>query len=140
MGAAAISALAGANLALAAPHSVLIRALLPFVRGLALMWWATASWWIPMLVSLGVWRHVFSKFPLRYDPLYWGAVFPLGMYSVATVRMSAAIDVTPLTAVARPFVYVALAAWCFAAAGLGGTLLGTSKRSTLRPSGSAPPP
>lgn len=40
-----------------------------------------------MLVILGVWRHVIMKFPLRYDPLYWGAVFPLGMYSVATARM-----------------------------------------------------
>jgi len=134
MGAAAISALAGANLALAAPQTAIIQELLPFVRGLALMWWATASWWIPMLVSLGIWRHVFSKFPLRYDPLYWGAVFPLGMYTVATVRIAAAIDVSRLLAIARPFVYVALAAWCLAAAGLGAALLGRWKRSvTPRP-------
>jgi len=140
MGAAAISALAGANLALAAPSSVIIRELLPFVRGLSLMWWATASWWIPMLVSLGVWRHVFSKFPLRYDPLYWGAVFPLGMYTVATVRMSAALEVTRLVAIARPFVYVALGAWCLAAVGLGGNLVGRLKLSIGRPRGAMGPP
>jgi tellurite resistance protein TehA-like permease len=133
MGAAAISALAGANLALAAPSSVTIRELLPFVRGLALMWWATASWWIPMLISLGVWRHIFSKFPLRYDPLYWGAVFPLGMYTVATVRISAALDVARLSAIARPFVYVALGAWCLVAVGLGGDLVGRLKLSIGRP-------
>ena len=32
-----------------------------------------------MLVILGIWRHLIRRFPLRYDPLYWGAVFPLGM-------------------------------------------------------------
>jgi tellurite resistance protein TehA-like permease len=118
MGAAAISTLAGANLALAAPHAQPLQQLLPFIRGLTLMWWATATWWIPMLISLGIWRHVFRKFPLRYDPLYWGAVFPLGMYTVATARLSAAIDAPFLMAIPRAWIYVALAAWALAAFGL----------------------
>jgi tellurite resistance protein TehA-like permease len=118
MGAAAISTLAGAYLALDAPASPLIEALRPFIRGLTLMWWATATWWIPMLVSLGIWRHVVRKFPLRYDPLYWGAVFPLGMYTVATFRLSAVIDAPFLLAIPRVSVYVALAAWLAAFAGL----------------------
>jgi tellurite resistance protein TehA-like permease len=118
MGAAAISTLAGANLALDAPYERLLVQLLPFIRGLTLMWWATATWWIPMLVSLGVWRHLVRKFPLRYDPLYWGAVFPLGMYTVATVRLSAAIEVPALMVIPRVSVYVALAAWALTALGL----------------------
>jgi len=118
MGAAAISTLAGTLLIAAAPSSPLLTELLPFLKGLTLLFWATATWWIPMLVTLGVWRHVYRRFPLRYDPLYWGAVFPLGMYTVCTWRLAQAIDVPSLTAIPRVTIYVALVAWAATLAGL----------------------
>jgi tellurite resistance protein TehA-like permease len=124
MGAAAISTLAGAHLTLAADRAPLLKQLLPFLKGFTMMWWATASWWIPMLFVLGVWRHVFRKFPLRYDPLYWGAVFPLGMYTVATIRVSSALDSPFVMSIPRVSVYVALAAWLAAALGLAARLWG----------------
>jgi tellurite resistance protein TehA-like permease len=118
MGAVAISTLAGTLLVGAAPLSPLLERLLPFVTGLTLLFWATATWWIPMLVILGAWRHIYRRFPLRYDPLYWGAVFPLGMYTVSTFRLANAIDAPVLLMIPNTLVYVAIGAWTLAFVGL----------------------
>ncbi|MGE4198028.1 MAG: tellurite resistance/C4-dicarboxylate transporter family protein, partial [Phycisphaerales bacterium] len=118
MGAMAISTLAGASLILGGAKSPLVAGLLPFVKGATLLFWATATWWIPMLLILGVWRHIIKKFPLRYDPLYWGAVFPLGMYSVATARMDAAMDLPLLEHVPGAAFVIAMGAWSLAIIGL----------------------
>ena len=48
---------------------------------------------------------------LRYDPLYWGAVFPIGMYTVSTYRLGQIVDVPELMAIPRVFIWVALLAW-----------------------------
>jgi tellurite resistance protein TehA-like permease len=118
MGAAAITTLAGTALIAAAPHSPTLLQVLPFLRGFTLLWWATATWWIPMLLILGAWRHLVRRFPLRYDPLYWGAVFPLGMYTACTAKLAHSVDAPFLLAIPRLFIYVALAAWGLTAFGL----------------------
>jgi tellurite resistance protein TehA-like permease len=123
MGAVAISTLAGALLVAAAPASPLLHELGPFLKGMTLLFWATATWWIPMLVILGIWRHLIRRFPLRYDPLYWGAVFPLGMYTVSTYRLGQIIDVPEIMAIPRLFIWVALLAWAAALFGLVRALL-----------------
>jgi tellurite resistance protein TehA-like permease len=118
MGAMAISTLAGTLLVSNAPQSPLLTMLSPFLLGLTLLFWATATWWIPLLVALGVWRHLICRVPLAYDVVYWSAVFPLGMYTVCTHRLSAVTELHWLDVVPKYFVFIALAAWALTFFGL----------------------
>ncbi|MGB5036046.1 MAG: tellurite resistance/C4-dicarboxylate transporter family protein [Blastocatellia bacterium] len=118
MGAVAISTLAGALLAGQAESSALLGPMRPFILGLSVMFWATATWWIPMLLVLGIWRHRVRKVRLSYDPLYWGLVFPVGMYSVCTFRLAAALDATFLVWIAQASVVAAAAVWLLTFLGL----------------------
>jgi tellurite resistance protein TehA-like permease len=118
MGAMAISALAGALLVRIAGSSPLLTTLLPFVKGFTLFYWATATWWIPMLLVLGVWRYFMRKVPLTYDPLYWGVVFPLAMYTTATFRLAEALDAPYLLPITRIMIGAALTAWLMTFLGL----------------------
>jgi tellurite resistance protein TehA-like permease len=118
MGAMAISTLEGSLLIVNAPDAPYLHSLLPFLKGFTVFYWATGSWWIPMLLVLGLWRYVIKRFPLRYDPLYWGAVFPVGMYTAATWQMARAMNLSFLQVIPRYFVYFAIFAWTVAFIGL----------------------
>lgn len=118
MGAMAISTLAGSLLIINVPDAPFLMSLLPFIKGFTVFYWATGTWWIPMLVILALWRHVYKRFPMKYDPLYWGAVFPLGMYAVSTDRMSEAMGLSFLGFLPLAFLYIALVAWTAAFVGL----------------------
>ena len=118
MGAVAISTLAGTMLLAAAERSPLLTELVPFIKGMTLLFWSTATWWVPMLIILGVWRHIYRRFPLRYDPLYWGAVFPLGMYTACTYRLTQVMHADLLKWIPFVFICIALAAWAVTLIGL----------------------
>ena len=118
MGAMAISTLAGARLVLIAQDLPFLGQLLPFLKGFAVFYWAAGTWWIPLLLVLGVWRHLLRRFPLRYDPAYWAAVFPLGMYAAATHELSGALGLPLLDGLPPLFLAAALAAWSLAFFGM----------------------
>ena len=117
MGAMAISTLAGSLLIINAPDAPFLLSLLPFIKGFTVFYWATGTWWIPMLVVLALWRHVYRRFPLKYDPLYWGAVFPLGMYAASTQEMIVAMEFDFLAFLPPVFLYLGLVAWTAAFTG-----------------------
>ncbi|TWU45862.1 putative membrane protein [Novipirellula aureliae] len=111
MGAMAISTLAGVMLVSAVEGSSLLSDIEPFLKGFTLFFWATATWWIPMLLTLGVWRHIYKRYQLRYDPQYWGLVFPLGMYTTCTYRMMTVFELPYLSFITAVFLWIALVVW-----------------------------
>jgi tellurite resistance protein TehA-like permease len=111
MGAAAISTNAGSLLIGADGGLPFLRSMKPFVDGVTLLMWAWATWWIPLLLLFGLWKHVIRQVPLRYTPMLWSMVFPLGMYALASLRLSLAAEFAPLAMIARLIIFVALAAW-----------------------------
>jgi tellurite resistance protein TehA-like permease len=110
-GAVAITVLAGSNLLVARGVSPRIEELAPFLEGTVILSWATATFWFPVMVSIGVWRHIVRRVPLRYHPSYWAVVFPLGMYGVATFRMRVAVALDELSWLPKLTLGVALLAW-----------------------------
>lgn len=118
MGAMAISTLGGSLLIEHASHAPYLHSVLPFIKGITIFYWATATWWIPMLVILGFWRHIYKRFPLRYDPLFWGAVFPLGMYTACTQHLNQVMQFNFLDGIAHTMLFIALIAWSLTFFGL----------------------
>ena len=80
------------------------------VKGFSFVFWAFGTWWIPLLILLGVWRHVRRQWPLTYEPSLWSIVFPLGMYSVATSSLGKAVNLGFMTPLSRFMLWVAVAA------------------------------
>jgi tellurite resistance protein TehA-like permease len=118
MGALAITTLAGSRLILNAAKNPLLEQLSPFLKGFTFFFWATGTWWIPLLIILGTWRHIYQKVPLRYDPQYWGLVFPLGMYATATYMLGQSTQISYLRPLSVVFIYIGLAAWIITFAGM----------------------
>ncbi|QSO45576.1 tellurite resistance/C4-dicarboxylate transporter family protein [Alicyclobacillus mengziensis] len=111
MGAMAITTLAGSRLALYPHKSTFLLMIKPFIEGFTFLLWAWGSWWIPLLLLIGIWKLFVLRDRLRYEPALWSIVFPLGMYTAATDTMS---KVSGLQAVHRIVPYclaVAVASW-----------------------------
>lgn len=118
MGAAAITTMAGATLAQRAGEIAMLAEFRPFLLGFSLFFWAAGTWWIPLLVVLGIWAHVVRRVPLQYGAQVWGVVFPLGMYTISTGQLARAADLALLARIPPVAVIAALAVWALAFAGL----------------------
>jgi tellurite resistance protein TehA-like permease len=111
MGAAAISADAGAALFATDTSQPFLRLLRPVVGGVTLFTWVWAAWWIPLLLLLEIWKHGVRRAPLTYTPLWWCLVFPLGMFAVASFRLSLAADFPALRPISQAMLFLAFVTW-----------------------------
>ncbi|HUY23685.1 MAG TPA: tellurite resistance/C4-dicarboxylate transporter family protein [Candidatus Saccharimonadales bacterium] len=111
MGATAISVFAGASLLGLHGGPALVDLVGPTVAGVSVMFWAFGTWWFPLLVVLTIWRAGGRAGLRSYDPNLWSVVFPLGMYSVASMALGRALHTAALTMVGTYESWVALAAW-----------------------------
>jgi tellurite resistance protein TehA-like permease len=108
MGATAITVLAAGQL-LAVARWLPIAA--TSVRDVAFALWAFGTWWVPLLLIMGVWRHVLHHVSLRYETELWSMVFPLGMYSVASQVFGRTAGLPLLHLVAAAEAWLALLVW-----------------------------
>jgi tellurite resistance protein TehA-like permease len=109
MGAVAIATLAGTQLMSFADGGVLAP-MLRLVPSLTVLLWATSTFWIPLLAILFAWKGM-QRGPHGYDPGLWSAVFPLGMYTVATRNYATAAQLPFLEPIPEAMFWVALLVW-----------------------------
>lgn len=117
MGAMAITTVAGARLYQLAHPDAFLAPLKPFVLGFTVMMWAWGTWWIPLLIIIGIWKYGISRQPLRYVPPLWSIVFPLGMYATAVQLLSKINGLDFLHWIGSPCTWIAFCAWVLTAAG-----------------------
>lgn len=133
VGATAITTLAGSSLILNGGDWIFFQDILPFLKGFTLFFWSAGSWWIPLFLILGVWRHLVRKVPLPfhkhgYHPSYWSMVFPLGMYTACTYKLSEALGLKMLMIIPEYFIYIAFASWLMVFSGFLHQLFGNLSR------------
>ena len=127
MGAVAITTLAGSSL-IPVIETGTLSVIVPFIQGFTIFFWSIGTWWIPLLVILGIWRHIRHDVPLPwthhgYRISYWSMVFPLGMYTVCTYEMAKVLNLTFLEEIPHYFIYVAYAGWLITFIGLADTMI-----------------
>jgi tellurite resistance protein TehA-like permease len=118
MCALAITVLAGARIVEMA-DAPMVHATRGLIAGLAVVFWAFATWLIPVLVAAGWWRHVRRGIPLRYEATLWSMIFPLGMYAVASIYLGRADSLPIVAAIGRVVLWVAFGAWAIVLAAMG---------------------
>jgi len=143
MGAAAITTLAGATLGPRLEGIGAWEPYAPVILGVTFLAWAIASWWIPLLLVLDVWRFftggiedrppvwvalvpwsrlAFGRRLHEYTPTAWGRVFPMGMYTACTLNLAGVRTFNALRVVPEVWGWFALFVW-------GLTLVGTVRAS-----------
>ena len=78
-----------------------------------LLLWGVGLWWLLLAVLITL-RYFRGGIPFNLG--WWGYTFPLGVYTVATLRLGAALDIGLLSAFGTLLVLVLSLMWTFVAA------------------------
>jgi len=149
MGAAAITTLAGTTLGPLLDTVPGWEPYAPVILGVTFLAWAIATWWIPLLLVVDVWKFLtggtggrppawvvavpwsrlgFGRRLHAYAPTAWGRVFPMGMYTACTLNLAGVDTFSALAAIPRYWGWFALLVWGLTAVGtvraVGRVLLG----------------
>lgn len=111
LGATAISVLAGARILQLPPTLPILSATGAVVSGTSYLLWAFGTWWIPFLVIFGVWRYLMRRATVRYKTALWSIVFPLGMYSTASMTFGSTTKLSFMVAIGQIRTWIATLAW-----------------------------
>jgi tellurite resistance protein TehA-like permease len=122
MGAVAIATLAGTQLMSMRGGAWDFGPLVSFVAPFTTLLWATSTFWIPLLMIVFICKEL-RRERSGYDPREWSAVFPLGMYVVATHNFATAAGLPFLEWIPRTLFWLALLAWALTFVGMWGHLL-----------------
>ncbi|MCW3765793.1 MULTISPECIES: tellurite resistance/C4-dicarboxylate transporter family protein [Paenarthrobacter] len=117
MGAMAITVLAGARI-LEMADAPVTRAVHGLVAGASVVFWAFATWLLPVLIAAGCWRHLINRVPLSYESGLWSIIFPLGMYSVAGIYLGRTDQLPVVLAIGQAELWLAAAAYVATFAGM----------------------
>ncbi len=111
MGATGSTVLAAARILSLPGHVPVLGITRHAVSGGSFLLWAVGTWWVPLLIGLGVWRYLLKRQPVTYGTGLWSVVFPLGMYAVASANFGRVGGLAFMEHMATVVVWVALAAW-----------------------------
>lgn len=111
MGALAISCLAGSHIGAMNDASSVAVAAKSIAIGVSLMLWGLATWLVVALLLLGTWRHLARKVGASYVTTLWAMVFPMGVYSAASMTLGKLESTAPIAWCGKVFIWVALTAW-----------------------------
>jgi tellurite resistance protein TehA-like permease len=129
MGAMAITTVAGVRLLDAPSPTAFLQSVRPYIEGFTVMMWAWGTWWIPLLLIIGVWKYGVYREPIRYDPALWSIVFPLGMYSTSLQLLTHIPGLDFLAVVGPASAWIAFVAWALVAAGWVWSVIADARRA-----------
>jgi tellurite resistance protein TehA-like permease len=110
MGGSAISVVAGLQILRLRPGTR-VDASSPVVGGVSVVLWDFGTWLIPLLLALGIWKHLVRRIRLIYEPALWSVVFVIGMYGLVSHGLGALLRLPWMVGLGTAFEWIMVVLW-----------------------------